>query len=934
MSLSLIIGCSLAYVLLLFGIAWWVDKRAVKGHAVWGSSYMYALSLAVYCTAWTFFGSVGRAASGGLSFLGVYLGPTMLAPVWFMLLHKMVLICKNQRITSIADFISSRYGKSTGLGTLVTVFVVLGIVPYISIQLRAVEFGIHTLTHFGKPPEQPSPTFWLDAGFWVAIAMAVFAVIFGARKADPNERHEGLVAAIAFESIVKLLTFMLVGAFVTYGIFNGFGDIFRQALAQEHTANLLDFEAAGVTPISWFLLLVLSLLAVILLPRQFHISVVENVSPKHIGRAMWIFPLYLLLINIFVLPIALAGKMLFDTTVHPDTYVLSLPLLKNAKGIALATFIGGFSAATSMVVVEATALSILFSNHIVLPLLIRMRVLGSGRDLVDGMSRLLDIRRLSILFILFLAYLYHKAIPNAPDLVSVGLISFTAAAQLGPSVLGGMYWKRGTRQGAMAGLWCGFLLWAYCLPLPTMARAGILSRDFLDYGPFGLAILKPDALFGMTVLDPISHAGFWTLLVNTVVYAVVSINTQPSTLNLTQADLFVNIEKYIDRQDYDIVRRQAKLSDLRTVLDRFLGESRTEALFEEYEKAMPQYAPLQGKKVAEADFVNFVETHLAGVLGAASARLVIDRVTTEEPITIDEVIRLLEQTKEALEYSHLLEEKNETLQGLTERLTQANAQLKNLDRLKADFISTVTHELRTPVTSIKSLSKILLDYYSELPETKRAEYLQIISTESDRIGRLINQVLDIEKIESEETLTNVALIDLNDVVKHAYDGLKTQFYEKGVHGTLTLHPVPLWVQGDYDKLVQVTVNLLSNAHKFVIEGTGTVQVQTSVQKGQALLTVRDNGPGIAKEALGMIFERFTQIQNKERGKPKGSGLGLFISRMIVEQHQGRIAASSVLGNGSTFSVWLPLTKTETKRTNGVRMALFKRGATNTQEESA
>ncbi|MBL7809134.1 MAG: hypothetical protein JNN28_15040, partial [Saprospiraceae bacterium] len=754
MGLSVIVGCSLAYISLLFLIAWWVDKRAADHRpGIVSSPYVYALSLAVYCTAWTFFGSVGRATTGGLSFLGVYLGPTLLAPLWFVLLRKIILISKNQRITSIADFISARYGKSTNIGVLVTLIAVLGIVPYISIQLKAVTFGINTLTHFKEVLPASRPHFWQDAAFWVTLAMALFTVVFGTRKLDPNERHEGLVAAIAFESIVKLIAFLAVGIFVTFGIYNGFDDLFAQAQLKEETARMFTFSGSGITPFSWNMLLLLSLFAILLLPRQFHISVVENTHPRQIAKAMWVFPLYLLLINIFVLPVALAGKMAFGDTIHPDTYVLSLPLSMGAKWLALVAFIGGFSAATSMVVVEATALSIMFSNHIVVPLLIKTRLFGQGKETVDGASRLLDIRRICIMLMLILAYLYQKSVGSTYDLVSVGLISFTAAAQLAPALIGGVYWKRGTHQGAIAGLIIGFLLWAYCLPLPSMAKAGIISMDFVEQGLFGWSFLKPYALFGLSGLDPITHAAFWSLLFNTWFYCIVSINSKSSMLNLTQADLFVNIGKYIGGQDSDILKREAKVSDLRNMLNRFLGEQRTISLFREYELA--NQVQLDQQKIAQADLVNFAETYLAGAIGAASARLVLDSVVKEEVITMEEVMRILEQTREAVEHGKLMESKNAELKTITLQLTTANEQLKTLDRLKADFITTVTHELRTPVTSIKSLSKIILDYSDELDDTRKQEYLRILVTESDRISRLINQVLDIEKIQSNEAPLNL-----------------------------------------------------------------------------------------------------------------------------------------------------------------------------------
>lgn len=905
MGLSVIIGCSLAYISLLFLIAWWVDRRSAERRpSIVNSPYVYALSLAVYCTAWTFFGSVGRATTGGLSFLGVYLGPTLLAPLWFFLLRKIILISKNQRITSIADFISARYGKSTNIGVMVTLIAVLGIVPYISIQLKAVTFGINTLTHFGEVAPSTKPHFWLEAGFWVTIAMALFTVIFGTRKLDPNERHEGLVAAIAFESIIKLVAFVTVGAFVTFGLYGGFSDLFSKALQQPETAKMFTFEGSGVNAFSWNMLMFLSLFAIILLPRQFHISVVENTSPRHISKAMWVFPLYLLLINIFVFPVALAGKMAFGAEINPDTYVLSLPLSQGANWLALFAFIGGFSAATSMVVVEATALSIMFSNHIVVPLLIKTRLLGQGKDLVDGASRLLDIRRVCILLMLVLAYLYQRSVGSTYDLVSVGLISFTAAAQLAPALIGGLYWKRGTHQGAIAALSIGFVVWAFCLPLPSMAQAGIISRSFVDNGLFGLPFLKPYALFGLSGLDPITHAAFWSLLLNTWFYVIVSVNTRSSMLNLTQADLFVNINKYIGGQDSDILKREAKISDLRVMLNRFLGEQRTIALFREYETS--NQVLLENQKVAQADLVNFAETHLAGAIGAASARLVLDSVVKEEVITMEEVMRILEQTREAVEHGRLMEAKNTELKTLTLQLTTANEQLKNLDRLKADFITTVTHELRTPVTSIKSLSKIILDYADELSEPQKREYLQILVTESDRISRLINQVLDIEKLQSDEAPLSLEPLDLGDLIQKAVTGMSQMFAEREIKVRLQGLDQTLTVQADRDRMVQVVVNLLSNALKFCRSENGQIEVVLTQQGNWAVFSVRDNGLGIPASMQQMIFEKFTQLHSQATGKPQGTGLGLFITKSIVEKHSGSIRVESESGHGAMFEVRLPL----------------------------
>lgn len=907
MALSLIIVCSLAYISLLFLIAWRVDKRATQGGSLVSNPYVYALSLAVYCTAWTFFGSVGRATTGGLSFLAIYIGPTLFAPLWYIMMRKIILISKNQRITSIADFISARYGKNATLAVLVTLIAVLGIVPYISIQIKAVVFGINTLTHFGEQIPPPSQFFWADAGFWVTVAMALFTVVFGTRKLDPNERHEGLVAAIAFESIIKLAAFITVGVYVTYGIYNGFDDLFQKALQHADTARLFSFKELGVNAFSWNTLCLLSLLAVILLPRQFHIAVVENTTPRHIPKAMWVFPLYLLLINIFVFPVALAGKMLFANSINPDTYVLSLPMSQGANWLALIVFIGGFSAATSMIVVEATTLSIMFSNHVVVPLLIKSKRFGADDAIVDGASRLLDIRRVSILLMLFLAYLYQKSVGNTYDLVSVGLISFTAVAQLAPAMIGGLYWKQATRQGAMAGMVAGFVVWAFCLPLPSMAQAGIIPNAFIHEGLWGIAWLKPYALFGMTGLDPITHAAFWSLLINSWLYSIVSVNTQPSTLDLTQADLFVNIHKYIEGQDAELFKREAKMSDLEAMLHRYLGETRTASIFEEYDLA--NKSSLKDQKIAKADFVNFAETHLAGAIGAASARLVMNSVVKEEAISLDEIMRVLDQTREAVEHGKVMEVKNAELRTLAAQLTTANEQLKNLDRLKADFITTVTHELRTPVTSIRSLSKIILDYADELNPQQRNDYLRILVSESERISRLINQVLDLEKIQSDEAKMQHENVDMARLLRDATAGMAQLFAERGIQILMKIQDNQQYVvHGDRDRLMQVLVNLLSNAQKFCPSENGLVITTLQRQNGIVSLQVKDNGPGISPSAQAMIFEKFTQLHSPETGKPKGTGLGLFITKNIIEQHGGSIRVESKEGKGANFEVRLPAEK--------------------------
>ena len=457
-----IVVISFLYVGLLFAIALYGDKRANSGRSIIANPYIYTLSLAVYCTSWTFYGSVGRAATSGIGFLPIYLGPTLMAALWWYVLLKMVRISKAHRITSIADFIASRYGKSHLLGGLVTIIAVLGIVPYIALQLKAISASFSTILQYPNSLVSAAPDalpFLQDNTFYVAMLLAVFTILFGTRHLDATERHEGLVAAIAFESIVKLIAFIAVGLFVTFGMFDGFDDLFSRATAiPELNALLVQGGAAG-NYTTWASLTVLSMLAIILLPRQFQVAVVENVNERHLNKAIWLFPLYLLAINIFVLPIALGGLMHFPAgTVDADTFVLTLPLSEGQTWLALLAFVGGLSASTGMVIVETIALSTMVCNDLVMPILLRLKALRLT-ERADLSNLLIGIRRAAIVLVLALGYVYFYLAGEAYALVSIGLISFSAVAQFAPAMLGGLFWKGGTRLGALTGLSAGFLIW-------------------------------------------------------------------------------------------------------------------------------------------------------------------------------------------------------------------------------------------------------------------------------------------------------------------------------------------------------------------------------------------------------------------------------------------------------------------------------------------
>ncbi len=906
---GIIVVASFAYVGLLFAIAAYGDKRADAGRSLIANPYIYTLSLAVYCTSWTFYGSVGRAATTGIGFLPIYLGPTLMAALWGLLLVKMLRVSKANRITSIADFVASRYGKSQLLGGLVTVIAVIGIIPYIALQLKAISTSFAIILHYpgiAMPEKFGSPLFIGDNTFYIAMMLAVFTIWFGTRHLDATERHEGLVAAVAFESVVKLVAFIAVGLFVTYGMYDGFSDIFQRARENPQLQELMTVSSDSGSYTSWASLMLLSMFAILFLPRQFQVAVVENVDERHLNKAIWLFPLYLLVINIFVLPVALGGLLRFPAGgIDADTFMLTLPIAEKHLWVAMLAFIGGLSAATGMVIVETIALSTMVCNDLVMPLLLR----APGLRLTErhDLSRLLiAIRRGAIIGILVLGYLYFYFAGEAYALVSIGLISFSAVAQFAPAIIGGLYWKGGTRLGAIAGLSAGFAIWIYTLLLPSFAKSGWLPITFLSQGAWGWELLKPQQLFGLTGLDEISHCLLWSLFINIALYATISLLRRPDAAEHTQATLFVDATT--SRTDARVSgsrfwRGSASLDSLIELLGRFLGPERAREAFAAY--ALSRGAENLAALPPDADTVHHAESVLSGAIGSASARVMIASVVDEEPLGIGEVMHIIDEASQVLAYSRQLEQQSRELEAATKELRGANLRLTELDQMKDDFISTVTHELRTPLTSIRAFSEILRDNPTlELPQ--RENFLAIIIRESERLTRLINQVLDLAKLESGSGEWQSIPFDLRDVITESLHATSQLFKDNAVALTVTLPENAMDIVADRDRVMQVLLNLLSNAAKFCAADQGQVAVDLTRVDGALRVNVTDNGLGIRVEDQHVIFDKFRQVGDTLTDKPKGSGLGLAISKRIVEHLGGRLEVASLPGAGATFSFTLPL----------------------------
>ncbi len=644
----IIISAALAYLGFLFAVAHFGDRQARRNKHVAGRPTIYALSLAVYCTSWTFFGSVGLSAKSGLDFIPVYLGPILMIAAGWPLLMRIARLSKSQNITSIADFIAARYGKSQPLAAIVTVIAVAGTLPYIALQLKAVSDSVTTLLSSPGVDNgsvlQGTPLG--DIAFIIALTMATFAILFGTRHIDATEHQEGLMLAIATESVVKIIAFLMVGFYVTFVMFDGLGPLIEQASQSPRIQQLFD---RGFQGSSWLTVTVLSMACVVLLPRQFHVAIVENKSEKEIRRAAWLFPLYLIAINLFVVPIAIAGLLTFPTeTANADMFVLALPLSAGADWLTLAVFLGGLSAATAMVIVATVALSIMVSNDLVVPLLLRRRS-EVGEDKEDMTALLLNIRRSAIFGILILAYIFHRMIGDGFALASIGLLSFAAIAQFAPAFFGGLIWRRATATGAIAGILVGFAVWAYTLLLPSFISSGWWSPDILENGPFGFAFLRPQMLFNLQ-FDPLPHGVFWSLLLNMVAYVTVSFIRQPEPIERLQANVFVQEELARPQTPAFLLwRTSITVEELKRTAARYLGEQRVDRSFKDY--AVSNGIVLEPTAEADVQLLRYTENLLASAIGAASSRLVLSLVLRRKAVNMKSALKLLDDASEAIQYN-------------------------------------------------------------------------------------------------------------------------------------------------------------------------------------------------------------------------------------------------------------------------------------------
>ncbi|WP_371359442.1 NahK/ErcS family hybrid sensor histidine kinase/response regulator [Cohaesibacter sp. ES.047] len=687
---------TLTYIGLLFAIASYGDHRARKRPPGQRNPNLYALSLAVYCTSWTFFGSVGLAQTSGLDFLTIYIGPMIVFTLGFPLVWRIIKLSKTERITSIADFLGARYGKNQQVAAVATVIAVVGTMPYIALQLKAVATSVAILMehlHFSFPNDQ-LPVL-ADIAFFVAIAMAIFAILFGTRHADATEHQGGLILAVATESVIKLIAFLIVGIFVTFWMFDGPSDLWMQAA--EAGISALGPANKGPDAINWIVLIILSSGAAILLPRQFHVAVVENTSEASLRRATWLFPTYLVLINLFVIPIALAGQILLGADVDADSYVLTLPMTAGSEFVTLVAFLGGLSAATAMVIISSVALAIMISNDLVLPIFLR-RHADQAIYTPDMGRALLNVRRLAILLMFTLAYAFYRTAVNNTALAQIGLIAFAAMAQFLPALLGGLVWKRANARGAIAGLVIGFTIWVYTLLMPMFAQSGLFPLDFIHHGPFDIPFLKPQALFG-TDLPPLLHGVFWSLLFNFIAYTAGSVSRRPELIERLQANVFVP-DELRPSPALRLWRTMLTVGDLKDMVARYLGAERTQRSFRAH--AQQRDTTYDRNMEVDPQFLRFAEQLLASAIGSASSRLLMSLLLKRREVAPKGTMKLLDDASEALQYNRDLLQTalNHVRQGIAVfdpdlRLTLWNKPFRDLLKIPAEF-----GQVGTPLPSI------------------------------------------------------------------------------------------------------------------------------------------------------------------------------------------------------------------------------------------
>ena len=880
-------------------VARWTERKVERGEGPTDNPLVYALAPAVYCTAWTYYGSVGVAANSGLLFLTIYLGPTLAVILWWTVLRRLVRIKSEHRITSVADLISARYGRSQAVAALATVIAFVGVTPYVALQFRAIESTFDLIV---VPSAHMSVWMEHTKGGVLAFLLALFTIILGVRRLDPTERHPGMMMALAVESVVKLVGFLAVGFFVTYVMFDGFGDILSRVDALSWTTLGSWQFSADVPPVKWMAYLMLSMSAVMFLPRQFHVQVVENLDERHIKTAMWVFPLYLFLINVFTFPVALGGLLSGFPATEADTLVLGLPIRQGQVLLSLLVFMGGFSAATGMIMVCSIAMSTMITNHVVLPIVGWVRWLGFLR------RHLLVCRWVAVAVFVGLGYWCQRLVADTYMLVNMGIMSFAAILQFAPAVLCGLFWRRGNKLGAITGLSAGSCVWLYTMLLPAAIRSGWIEEALLTRGPWGMEYLRPEALFGVTGLDPVSHTVFWSMLFNVGCYVIVSLFVQETEEERTRVEQFVGIlsplaqRRTVSHSDPRIELPQ-KMKALKALLEHYFDDAKAEAIADQCIAATGLADRTLISIVELAELRSQVEKHLAGSIGTAEAHRAVNEWFMFTPIEAKElsdcyaeILADLAVTPEELykrvDYFKAREELLTNYAGeLEEKVGERTRELEAANKELKNFAYAVSHDLKAPLRAISQLGAWIAQDYAAAFDEEGKEQMQLLLGRAERMNNLIEGILDYSRIGRSREKTQ--FVDVNHLVREV-----TRFLVHGNRTKITVENRLPIVHCERTRLQQVFQNLLDNAIKFMDKPEGEIKISSVDEGSYWKFCVVDNGPGIDRQYHEKIFQIFQTLT--PRDQQESTGIGLALVKKIVEMNGGRVWVESEEGKGTTF----------------------------------
>ena len=598
----LLVTISIGYISLLFLIAYlggkYRHKLAARHHTI-----IYALSLGVYCTSWGFLGTAAQAANHSFTYLSVYLAPILLFVFAWPFIQRIMKISLQLKITSIADLLSARFGKSQNLAVLITVVALIGTMPYIALQLKAIAYSYQILQ------ENQDLPIW-QIGLIVSIILAGFTIIFGIRTIDITERHPGVMIAIAFESLIKLIAFLLVGLFISFYIYDSPIEIWH--LSKEYTSLTQQFQLNNMLSMLGMLIIVMS--AFLCLPRQFQVLFVEVKNQKNSQLGRWLLPLYIIVFAFFAAPLGLAGNLLYGDSLPTDSYVLFLPAFNGQMWMSLLSFLGAISAASSMVIVSTIALSTMLSNEIIFPLMFKFsRQQHENFSLFQ--SQLLLIRKLLVVLVIFLSY--GMLLLSPPDtLSSLGEVAFGAIAQIGPVLAAAFFWRRATLIGALSGISAGFLIW---ISLNLLPQLGIYDNPLINS--------KLPATTAVTLLG---------LVVNILVLWFVSLLTRQSIREQMQCEFFYPSKKK------KILRKSKQpkinINELEFLVGRFIGYDKAKQSFIEFKQ---EYGHIKQNKFNEV-LMFHTENILASVLGSASAKIVTSFAVNHSDIDFNQIAKLVE----------------------------------------------------------------------------------------------------------------------------------------------------------------------------------------------------------------------------------------------------------------------------------------------------